>query len=136
MVDTKRQGAFEELASKIEELLPAEGDWWISEEQNELVIQTAVSRDPSRNRNGGEYDFHTSFKPVGDGVRVYQWSSCELPIDTMGIDSYTAVTIPVIVGLDGLRRIAALVGLRAACKQFLARKLGFADLKAAIELAA
>jgi hypothetical protein len=130
-VDTK--GAFEELASTIEALLPAEGRWNIDKTHHELSIHTIVSNDPRRSRNGGEYDFYTCFAVVGDGVLVYEETSCELRIRGMGRDA--GYVIPAIVGLDGLRRIAALVGLRAACKQFLKRGIGFADLKAAIEAA-
>jgi hypothetical protein len=133
--EPKPLGAFEELAQQIERLLPAQGGWWIDERDNELVIHTHVSRDPSRSSNGGEYDFYDCFAVTGDGILVYEATSCELRIDRCGRDSYAAYTIPCVVGLDGLRRIAALVGLRAACKQFLRREIGFADLKAAVGLA-
>lgn len=135
MVDTRQKGAFEELVSKIEELLPAEGGWWINEGNfdKELCIHTKVSRDPSRSHNGGEYDFYACFAVVGDGILVYENTSCELRIDGMGRDA--GYVIPVIIGLGALRRIAALVGLRSACKLFLKRGIGFGDLKDAVELA-
>jgi len=126
-------GAFEELANEIESLLPAEGGWWINEDHNELVVHTTVSRDPRRSSNGGEYHFYNCFAVVGDGILVYDDTSCELHIDRMGRDA--GYVIPVIVGLDGLRRIAALVGLRAACKQFLQRGIGFAELREAVKRA-
>lgn len=128
-----RIGAFEELAGDIEALLPAEGGWWINEEVKELVVHTSVSRDERRSRNGGEYHFYTCFAVVGDGVLVYFSTSCELHMPTMGRDA--GYIIPCIVSLDGLRRIAALVGLRAACKQFLKRGIGFNELRKAVKLA-
>jgi len=134
------KGAFEILASEIEGLLPAEGGWWINGNNgfsvhhvNELVIHTAVSRDWRRNRNGGEYDYYTRFAVVGDGILVYKDTSCELRMHGMGRDE--GYVIPCIVSLEGLRRIAALVGLRAACKQFLKRGIGYTELKEAVKLA-
>lgn len=132
---TRPAGAFEELAGVIEGLLPAAGGWWIDKDDNELVIHTHVSSNPLKSRNGGEYDFYDCFHVTGDGILVYEATSCELNIDRCGRDSYAAYTIPVIIGLDGLRRIAALVGLRAACKQFLKRGIGFNELKASVEAA-
>lgn len=128
-----RIGAFEELAGTIESLLPAEGGWWINDGGKELVIHTTVSRDPSRSCNGGEYHFYNCFAVVGDGVLIYDDTSCELRMDRMGRKA--GYIIPCIVGLDGLRRIAALVGLRAACKQFLKRGIGFNELRKAVKLA-
>jgi len=124
------QGAYERLVSEIERLLPAEGGWWVNDREKELIIHTNVSRDRRRSRNGGEYDFYTCFEPVRDGVLVYDATSCELHINGMGRQ-----IIPCIVGLEGLRRIAASVGLRTTCQKFLKRKASFADLREAVEAA-
>lgn len=129
----ERKGAFEELANEIERLLPAEGGWRISKEWKELVIHTEVSRDPRRSSNGGEYHFYTCFEPTGDGVLVYNDTSCELSIHGMGKDEGTI--IPCIVGLEGLRGIAASVGLRMTCKQFLKKQASFAELREAVKAA-
>ena len=123
----EQKGAFEELASAIERLLPAEGDV-------ELVVHDTVSRDSRKSRTGGEYDFSTCFRPVGDGILVYNDTSCELHINGMGPENGS--TIPCIVGLEGLRRIAAQVGLRTTCEKFLKKQASFADLREALELAA
>lgn len=127
-------GAFETLVGEIEALLPSEGGWWINHNNGELVIHTCVSRDPRRSRNGGEYDFYTCFRPTGDGVLMYDDTSCELYIRGMGEDG--GGIIPCIVGLEGLRRIAASVGLRVTCEKFLKKQASFADLREAVEAAA
>lgn len=127
-------GAFEELAEAIGNLLPAEGGWRINEEGKELVIHTTVSKDLRRSSNGGEYDFYTCFKPTGDGVLMYDDTSCELNMWGMGqhVDSFI---FPCIIGLEGLRRIAASVGLRTTCEQFLKKQASFAQLREAVEAA-
>lgn len=127
------QGAYEKLVAEIEKLLSAEGGWCVDEQRKELVIHTDVSRDPRRSRNGGEYDFYTCFMPVGDGVLVYEDTSCELDMNGMG--QHCGEIIPCIVGLEGLRRIAASIGLRTTCQKFLKRKASFADLREAVEAA-
>jgi len=126
------EGVYEKLVERLEkELADAEGGWQLDERKRELTIHTTISRDPSRSRTGGEYDFYICFQPTADGVVVYDATSCELRIDWMEEELY-----PVLLSLNGLRRLAALLDLRGKCAGFLRRKNTFSELRAAVEAAA
>lgn len=117
-------GGYLELVEEIASLLPAEGGWWING-RGELVIHTEVSKDPSRSRNGGEYDFYMVFCPMGDRVLSYEDTSCELRIDRCGESGYAAAEYETIIGTEGLRRIAAMTGLIRVCELFLKKQAFF-----------
>lgn len=129
-MDTQNKGQFEQLVSDIEnELSQAEGGWNI--EQGSLVIFQRESRDPSRRNNGGEYDYYKVYCPTGLGVDVWESWSCDIaPRRQYGGQEYS---YDVIVGLDGLRRIAQLAIVTIAAKSWLAKEPGsMKNLKAAI----
>lgn len=95
---------FEQLTQEMKQLLPAEGGWYI--EDGELVVHTRVSRDHSRDWDGGDYDFYTCFKPVEEGVLVYEETSCRLPVSWTGKEM--GHVIPCVVSVRRLARLAAL----------------------------
>jgi hypothetical protein len=125
----ERSGQFELLVEDIETAIrDAEGGWWINRE--ELVVHEAISRDPSRRNNGGEYDYYRCYRP-GLGVVAYDDWSC----DFASCDQYGGEKIEYdcILSLSGLRRIAQLADVTIAARAWLAKEPGcMSKLKAAI----
>ena len=122
---------FELLVEDIEQaILGAEGGWWMSELNNELIVHTMESRDPRRRNNGGEYDYYRCYR-VDFGVTAYDDWSCDIaPCSQYGGDE---TEYDCIISLDGLRRIAQLADVTIAARAWLAKEPGcMKRLKAAI----
>ena len=124
------KGQFELLMADIEqEVSNAEGGWWI--EDGRLVIHQQVSRDPSRNQNGGEYDYYKSYIPDGLGIEVREeWSCTIAPRSEYGGNG---VYYDCVISPDGLKRMAQLADVTIAARAWLAKQPGcMARLKQAI----
>lgn len=115
-MDTQK-GQFEQLMNDIEkEIANAEGGWEISGRRT-LMITQRESRDPSRSNNGGEYYLYKHYAPTGLGVEVWESWSCDIaPRTEYGGQEYS---YDVIVGLDGLRRMAQLADVTIAARSWL-----------------
>ena len=125
------KGQFELLMADIEkEISEAEGGWTLNS-YGELVINQAVSRDPSRRNNGGEYDLYKIYVPDGLGVAVRETWSCDIaPRSQYGGDE---AYFDCIMSTSGLERMAQLADVTIAARAWLAKEPGcMAKLKAAI----
>ena len=114
-----RKGQFELLMEDLEkEIANAEGGWSI--ENGRLVICQRESHDPSRRNNGGEYDYYKVYSPGGLGIDVWESWSCDFASRSQyGGEEYS---YDVIVGLDGLRRMAQLADVTIAARSWLAKE--------------
>lgn len=129
-MDTQK-GQFELLMNDIEnEILSAEGGWSI-DDWGALVIVQRESQNPRMSNNGGDYYLYKNYKPTGLGVEVWESWSCDIaPRREYGGQEYE---YNVIVGLDGLRRMAQLADVTIAAKSWLAKEPeSMKKLKAAI----
>jgi hypothetical protein len=129
--DRSPQGAFEHLMADIEETIKnAEGDWWL--DCDTLIVQTIVSRDPRRSRNGGEYSFYREYRSNGvGGVEVYGSWSAEFDYEQYNLGDREQYDC--IVSGQGLDRMARMADLTSAARAWLAKEKGcMAKLKKAV----
>jgi hypothetical protein len=129
--DSNPMGAFEHLMADIEETIRnAEGEWWMSD--NCLVVETVVSRDPGRSRNGGEYSFYRDFYAEGiGGVHAQGSWSADFDYDQWNSDDKDHYDC--VVTLGGLERMARMADLTIAARAWLAKEKGcMAKLKKAV----
>ena len=115
-------GEFEKLMADIEkEVEDAEGGWLVND--GSLIIQQAVSRDPSRSHNGGEYDTYKEYTPNGLGVEVEETWSCDIaPRSQYGGEQSH---YDCIVNLEGLELMAKLADLKVAARAVISKEPGW-----------
>ena len=126
-----KQGQFEMLYKDIEDTIKnAEGGWTIRD--GVLEVETIVSRDPSRSRNGGEYFHWREFRPDGIGG-VCAGGAWSAEFDYERYNGDDTAQYDCIVSLDGLKRMAQMADLTIAARAWLAKAPGcMARLKQAV----
>lgn len=116
------KGQFEKLMADIEKKVEnAEGGWRIV--GGALLIHQDVSRDPSRSRNGGEYDTYKEYTPDGLGVSVEETWSCDIAPRTQygGEQSH----YDCLVSLEGLELMAKLADLKVVAHAVINKEPGW-----------
>lgn len=127
----KQQGQFEALYKDIEDTIKeAEGGWCIRD--GVLEVETIVSRDVSRSRNGGEYSHWREFHPDGIGG-VYACGCWSAEFDYERYNGDDTAQYDCLVSLDGLKRMAQMADLTIAARAWMAKEKGcMAKLKRAV----
>ena len=138
-----------------------EGEWRI--EKDYISVTTAFSRDPSRSNNGGEYYYYRRYRIVEGGIRAWDDWSCDIADYSQygGGDDFYPIAVSDLGRIGNLAEARALAErnkqaqpacpfcggtleevcaqiddnaeLREAVARFLERKIGFKELKDALD---